>query len=44
MDPEKRELEERVDPTVRWILRGVWKALFVLFVFFLVAGLIQLLR
>ena len=44
MDPDERNLEERVDPTVRWLLRGVWKAAFVLFVFFLVAGLIQLLR
>ncbi len=45
MDPDEREdLERRVDPTVRWLLRGVWKALFALFVFFVVAAVIQLLR
>jgi hypothetical protein len=44
MGPDDRELERRVDPTVRWLLRGMWKALFALFVFFLVAWLIQLVR
>jgi hypothetical protein len=41
MSPWKEEDEERVDPTVRWLMRGVWKILLVLFVVFLVAAIVS---
>ena len=34
------EDEERVDPTVRWLMRGVWKLLLVLFVVMLIAAIV----
>jgi hypothetical protein len=34
------EDEERVDPTVRWFMRGVWKLLLVLFVVFVIAAIV----
>ncbi len=34
------EDEERVNPTARWLMRGVWKLLLVLFVVFLVAAIV----
>jgi hypothetical protein len=39
--PWRPEDEERVNPTVRWLLRGVWKVLLVLFVVLLIGALIQ---
>jgi hypothetical protein len=41
MSPWNKEDEERVDPTVRWLMRGVWKILLVLFVVFLVAAIVS---
>jgi hypothetical protein len=40
VDPWKPEDEERVDPTVRWFMRGVWKLLLVLFVVMLIAAIV----
>ena len=37
MAPWTPEDERRVNPTVRWLLRGVWTVLFVIVVFWLVA-------
>lgn len=42
MSPWTPEDEERVDPTVRWLMRGVWKILFVLVVFLLIGVLVAL--
>ena len=41
MSPWNEEDEERVDPTVRWLMRGVWKILLVLFVVFLIAAIVS---
>ena len=38
-----REHEERVNPTVRWIFRGVWTFFFVIFLFILLGILVTLL-
>ncbi len=43
MDPWKPEDEERVDPTARWFMRGVWKLLLVLFVVMLIGAIVRLL-
>ena len=35
------EDEERVNPTVRWLMRGVWKVLFVIVVLMLVGVIVR---
>ena len=43
MEPERRD-PEGVDPTVRWLMRGVWKILLVVFVLFVVGAVVQVVR
>ena len=41
MRPWSEEDEDRVDPTARWIMRGVWMLLLVLFVVFAIAAIVN---
>jgi hypothetical protein len=41
VSPWSEEDEERVNPTARWLMRGVWTLLLVLFVVFLIAAIVN---
>ncbi len=41
MTPWRPEDEERVNPTVRWLFRGLWTVLFVIVVVMLIGVLVN---
>ncbi len=41
MAPWTPEDEERVNPTVRWLMRGAWKILFAIVVLILIGLLVE---